>query len=58
MKTKELTVTLHIGGEQVDTLTPEQRERIAQKLSEAMSAYYTAHPEEYLKLRQESYFCS
>ena len=52
MKDTKLTVTLHIGGKQVDTLTPEQRERIAQKLSKAMSIYYTAHPEEYSKLKK------
>lgn len=49
---KPLTVTLHIGGKQVDTLTPEQRKRMAQKLSEAMSIYYTAHPEEYQKIQK------
>lgn len=49
---KPLTVTLHIGGKQVDTLTPEQRDRMAQRLSEAMSLYYTAHPEEYKKLKK------
>lgn len=47
MRDTKLTVTLHIGGKQVDTLTEEQRERMAQKMSEAMSLYYTAHPEEY-----------
>lgn len=47
---KKLTVTLHIGGKQVDTLTEEQAERMAQRLSEVMSTYYTAHPEEYAKL--------
>jgi hypothetical protein len=51
MKQKPLTVTLHIGGKQVDTLTPEQRERMAQKISEVMSLYYTAHPEEYQKIK-------
>lgn len=51
MKQKPLTVTLHIGGKQVDTLTPEQRERMAQKVSEVMSLYYTAHPEEYQKIK-------
>ena len=51
MKEKKLTVTLHIGGKQVDTLTPEQRDRMAQRLSEAMSLYYTAHPEEYQKIK-------
>lgn len=48
---KPLTVTLHIGGKQVDTLTAEQRERVAQKLSEVMSRYYSAHPSEYQKLK-------
>lgn len=52
MKDKPLTVTLHIGGKQVDTLTAEQSERIAQKLSNTMSLYYTAHPEEFKKIKQ------
>ena len=52
MKDTKLTVTLHIGGKQVETLAEEQRERIAQRLSEAMSLYYTAHPEEYSKLKK------
>ena len=51
MRDTKLTVTLHIGGKQVDKLTPEQCERMAQRLSEAMSIYYTAHPEEYAKLK-------
>ena len=49
---KPLTVTFHIGGKQIDKLTPEQSERMVQRLSEAMSLYYTAHPEEYLKLKK------
>lgn len=52
MRGKPLTVTLHIGGKQVDTLTEEQREKIAQKFSESFSNYYTAHPEEYKKLKK------
>lgn len=51
MKEKELTVTLHIGGKQVDKLTPEQTERMAERLSESMSLYYTAHPEEYREMK-------
>lgn len=51
MKNKKLTVTLHIGGKQVETLTAEQRERIAQKLSEVMSLYYSNHPDEYMKIK-------
>ena len=47
-----LTVTLHIGGQQVDKLTAEQSESMAKRLSEAMSLYYTAHPEEFSKLKK------
>lgn len=48
----ELTVTFHIGDKQVDKLTAEQSERMAQRLSETMSLYYTAHPEEFSKLKK------
>ena len=49
-KKKELTFTLHIGGVQVETLTAEQRQRMAQKLSETMSRYYSTHLEEFKKI--------
>ena len=49
-RSKPLTFTLHIGGKQVDTLTEEQREKLAQRLSEVMSRYYAAHPEEFARL--------
>jgi ABC-type transporter MlaC component len=52
MRGKKLTVTLHIGGKQVETLTEEQREKIAQKFSETLSNYYSRHPEEYKKLKK------
>lgn len=52
MRNKPLTVTLHIGDKQIDTLTEEQRQRLADRLSEAMSLYYTAHPDEYKKLKE------
>lgn len=52
MKDTKLTVTLHIGGKQVETLTDEQRERIANRLSEVMSQYYTAHPDEFKKIKK------
>lgn len=51
MKDTKLTVTFHIGGKQVDELTDEQRERMAERLSEAMSVYYTAHPEEFKNIK-------
>lgn len=50
MANKPLTVTLHIGGRQIETLTEEQKEKMAKKLSDSMSIYYTTHPEEFKKL--------
>ena len=51
MKKQEYKIILYLNDKQVDTLTNDVREKISQKLSKAMSAYYTAHPEEYQKLR-------
>ena len=48
---KPLTVTLHIGDKQIDRLTPGQCEEILKRLSETMSLYYTAHPDEYQNLK-------
>ena len=50
-KGKELTVTFFVGGKQVDKLTPEHIERMSQRLSERMSIYYTAHFDEFLKIK-------
>ena len=49
-KDKPLTVTLYIGEKQIDKLTEEQKEIMAQRLSNSMSLYYTQHPDEYEKL--------
>ena len=51
MRNKPLTVTLHIGGKQVEKLTEEQLEKMAQRLGDAMSTYYTANPKEYQKIK-------
>ena len=48
---KPLTCTFHIGGKQVEELTEEQLEKMCERLSETMSTYYTAHPEEYRKIK-------
>ena len=48
---KPLTVTFHIGGKQVEALTAEQLERMAQNLSKTMSNYYSAHLEEFKKIK-------
>lgn len=46
----KLTVTLYVGGEKVEKLTAEQSERIAERLSNAMSLYYANHSAEYKKI--------
>ena len=53
-KEKKLTCTFFVGGKQVEKLTPEQCERMAQRVGEVLSLYYTAHPEEYQKLKSKS----
>lgn len=49
-KAKGLTVTLFIGNKQVDTLTAEQQERMAERLSKTMSRYYSSHPSEFQQI--------
>ena len=48
----KLTVTLHIGDKQIDQLSPEQAQCFADRLSETMSLYYTAHPKERLPKKE------
>ena len=50
-RNQTLTCTFYVGGVQVDKLTPEQLDRMAEKLGAAMSIYYTAHPAEYAKIK-------
>ena len=52
MRDTKLTVELYIGGKKIEKLTREQSERMAERLSEAMSDYYTAHPDEFAKLKK------
>lgn len=52
MRDTKLTVTLHIGGERIEKLTADQCDRIAERLSDAMSIYYTAHPKEFTNLKK------
>ncbi len=48
---KPLTVTLYIGGQQIDNLTAEQCKRMARRLNDTMSLYYTNHFEEFKKIK-------
>ena len=53
-KEQKLTCTFFVGGKQVEKLTPEQCERMAQRVGEVLSLYYSAHPDEYRKLKSKS----
>lgn len=53
MKKAQLTVTYYIGNTQIERLSEEQLETMAKRLSDTMSLYYSAHPEEYKRLRRE-----
>lgn len=48
--TKRIKVFICLNDEVVDTLPTEDREKLAERLSEAMSAYFTKHPEEYKEI--------
>ena len=49
-KQQQLTYSFYVAGVKVDRLTPEQLDRMSERLSKSMSEYYTRHPDEYLKL--------
>jgi hypothetical protein len=49
---KEITVNAYIGGKRVTSLSSEQSQNMARAMSEALSVYYSAHPEEYKTLIQ------
>lgn len=53
MSRKELTYTLFVGRKQVERLTWEQSEKMAERLSESLSTYYSQHPLEYAGIQQE-----
>lgn len=50
-KQKKLTCTFYIGNVQVDSLPPEYLDKMAKRIGDAMSVYYTANPEEYKKIK-------
>lgn len=50
-KEQKLTCTFFVGGKQVEKLSPEYLDKMAQRLGNAMSLYYTAHLDEYKALK-------
>lgn len=53
MKKKKLTISFHIGDEEVTTLSEEQRESMGEKLSQVMSDYYSANLDEFQKIKEK-----
>lgn len=49
---RPLTVTLHIGGKQIDSLTSEQREKMAERLTETIGLYYSRNLDEFKKIKK------
>ena len=53
MRNKPLKVTFYVGGKQVASLTEEQKQKIADRLSEAMSIAYSLDIEEFKKIKSK-----
>ena len=53
---KPLTFTLHIGGQQVDTLTDEQRAELARRFYEAIDRCYQLNPSAFWKNKNKEKF--
>lgn len=54
MRGKPLTATFYVGGKQVDRLTEEQLQRMADRLSEVMSRAYSLDIEEFKKIKVDN----
>lgn len=48
---KKLTCTFYVGGQPVKELTPEHLDKMAKRIGETLSVYYTQHPTEYEKIQ-------
>ena len=53
MAGKLLSCTFFVGDKQVEKLTPEDTERMADRVSKALSTYYTVHVDEFVKFKAE-----
>lgn len=50
-KEKKLTCTFFVGKTQIDKLSPEHLDKMAKRLGDVMSIYYTAHSDEYRQIK-------
>jgi hypothetical protein len=51
MKQKPIKVTLYLGEKQIQSLPQEHKDEMSKRLSEQMSTFYTAHPQEFQKIK-------
>lgn len=51
MAGKALTCTFFVSGKQVERLTPEHLDKMAQRIGETLSRFYSVHPDEYRKIK-------
>jgi hypothetical protein len=51
MKQKPIKVTLYLGEKQIQSLPEEYKDEMSKRLSERMSTFYTAHPQEFQKIK-------
>ena len=51
MAGKALTCTYYVSGKQVERLTPEHLDKMAQRIGETLSKFYSVHPDEYRKIK-------
>lgn len=52
-KKKEITFSFYIGDEKVDKIPPEFSDKMAEAVGKALSRYYSAHPEEYVLIKED-----
>lgn len=50
-KEQKLTCSFFVGGKQVDKLSSQHLEKMASRLGDVMSIYYSQHIDEYQKLK-------
>lgn len=50
-KTKAITCTFFVGGKPVKELSTEHLDKMAKRIGETLSRYYSVHPEEYKNIK-------
>jgi hypothetical protein len=50
---KKLTVSCHIDGARIESLSVEQLESLGREVSQVMSNYYSCNKDEFLKIQGE-----